>query len=212
MRTTNPTSARGSELEEFGIVIKVWPLDHESMTMRLEDLEPLMTERTKLVCVHHVSNILGGSIRSGTSPGFVHEHGARICVDGVAYAPHRAIDVQDWDVDYYVFSLYKCYGPHIAIMYGKYEHLLPSSTASTITSTARTKSPASSSRATRITSSRYSTEAVVDYLAALGEQRGRGRIGPARSWLSGLRRHRGAGTRVGGADCSRGSTRATTAT
>jgi selenocysteine lyase/cysteine desulfurase len=41
-------------------------------------------------------------------------------VDGVAYAPHRMIDVQDWDVDFYVFSTYKVYGPHQAILYGKY--------------------------------------------------------------------------------------------
>ena len=48
----------------------------------------------------------------------------RICVDGVAYAPHRAIDVQALDVDFYVFSLYKTYGPHLAVMYGRHDHLL----------------------------------------------------------------------------------------
>ena len=47
-----------------------------------------------------------------------------ICVDGVAYAPHRAIDVQALDVDFYVFSLYKTYGPHLAVMYGRHDHLL----------------------------------------------------------------------------------------
>ncbi|WP_281166831.1 aminotransferase class V-fold PLP-dependent enzyme [Paracoccus zeaxanthinifaciens] len=54
---------------------------------------------------------------------FIHDRGARICVDAVAYAPHRLIDVQAWDVDYYVFSLYKAYGPHGALMYGKYDLL-----------------------------------------------------------------------------------------
>ena len=44
-------------------------------------------------------------------------------MDGVAYAPHRAIDVQGWDVDYYVFSLYKTYGPHTAVLYGRYDLL-----------------------------------------------------------------------------------------
>ena len=55
---------------------------------------------------------------------FVHDRGAKVCVDGVAYAPHRAIDVRAWDVDYYVLSLYKVYGPHHALLYGKYAHLL----------------------------------------------------------------------------------------
>ena len=55
---------------------------------------------------------------------FVHAHGARICVDGVAYAPHRAVDVRAWDVDYYALSFYKVYGPHHAVFYGKYDQLL----------------------------------------------------------------------------------------
>lgn len=111
-------------LREFGIVIKFWPVDHDSYTMRLEDLEPLMTPRTRLVCVHHVSNILGRINPIADIARFVHDRGARICVDAVAYAPHRAIDVRAWDVDYYVFSMYKCYGPHTAVMYGKYDLLL----------------------------------------------------------------------------------------
>jgi selenocysteine lyase/cysteine desulfurase len=46
-----------------------------------------------------------------------------ICVDGVAYAPHARIDVRDLDVDFYVFSFYKAYGPHYALLYGKRKHL-----------------------------------------------------------------------------------------
>lgn len=111
-------------LREFGIVIKFWPVHAESYSLRLEDLAPLMTERTRLVCVHHVSNVFGQINPIAEFTRFIHAHGAKICVDAVAYAPHRAIDVQAWDVDYYVFSLYKCYGPHIAILYGKYDLLL----------------------------------------------------------------------------------------
>ena len=54
----------------------------------------------------------------------MHERDALICVDGVAFAPHRLIDVQDLDVDYYVFSFYKTYGPHQAVLYGRRELLL----------------------------------------------------------------------------------------
>ena len=68
----------------------------------------------------------------------VHAGGAKLCVDGVAYAPHRAIDVQALDADYYLFSFYKTYGPHAVMLYGRYE-LCSSSTASTTTSTARRK-------------------------------------------------------------------------
>ncbi|WP_045392114.1 aminotransferase class V-fold PLP-dependent enzyme [Falsirhodobacter sp. alg1] len=112
-----------TRLAEFGVTIKVWPLNAETMDLQLSDLEPLMTDRTRLVCVTHVSNILGQVHPVGDFARFIHDRGALICVDAVAYAPHRLIDVQAWDVDYYVFSLYKAYGPHGAVMYGKYDLL-----------------------------------------------------------------------------------------
>ncbi|MDT8856508.1 aminotransferase class V-fold PLP-dependent enzyme [Paracoccaceae bacterium Fryx2] len=111
-------------LREFGITVKVWPLNHETLALDLEDLGAIMTARTRLVCVTHVSNILGQVQPVADYARFVHDRGARICVDAVAYAPHRAIDVRAWDVDYYVFSLYKTFGPHYAVMYGKHDLLL----------------------------------------------------------------------------------------
>ena len=111
-------------LREFGVEVKVWPLDRSTMRLDLADLEPLMSDRTRMVCVHHVSNILGSINPLREIADFVHARGARLCVDAVAYAPHRAIDVQAFDADYYVFSLYKTYGPHAAVMYGKYNLLL----------------------------------------------------------------------------------------
>ena len=110
-------------LREYGVVIKTWPLNKETYQLNLEDLEPLMSDKTRLVCVTHCSNILGRTNPVADIARFVHEHGAQICVDAVAYAPHRLVDVQAFDVDYYVFSLYKCYGPHTALMYGKYDLL-----------------------------------------------------------------------------------------
>src|ERR1700712_2713825 len=111
-------------LRDAGIVLKFWPLDTTTYTLDIADLGALMSPKTKLVCVTHVSNILGSINPIAEIAAYTHEHGARICVDAVAYAPHRAIDVGEWDVDYYVFSLYKTYGPHYAMMYGKYSHLL----------------------------------------------------------------------------------------
>lgn len=111
-------------LEKRGIVIKEWSIDRESFEINLDDLDRLMTERTRLVAVTHASNILGTINPIKEIARRVHERGAEIVVDAVAYAPHRAVNVKDLDVDYYIFSFYKTYGPHFAVMYGKYEKLL----------------------------------------------------------------------------------------
>jgi cysteine desulfurase family protein (TIGR01976 family) len=112
-------------LEARGVVVKEWKLDRESFTLRAEELEPLLGKRTRLVCFTHVSNLLGAVHPVAELTKLVHAHGAQVCVDGVAYAPHRPLDVAAWDVDYYVFSLYKVFGPHQAALYGKRERLLP---------------------------------------------------------------------------------------
>ena len=111
-------------LEERGIVLKTWSLDPETLTVDLDALDALMSERTRLVAVTHTSNILGTINPVAEIAARVHARGAEIAVDAVAYAPHRAVDVQAWDVDYYVFSFYKTYGPHFAVLYGKYDRLL----------------------------------------------------------------------------------------
>ncbi len=111
-------------LAEHGVEIKAWRLDPHTLELDLAALERLLTPRTKLVCVTHASNVLGTINPIEDIVRLVHGKGAKVCVDGVAYAPHRIIDVSAWDVDYYVFSLYKVYGPHHAVLYGKYEDLL----------------------------------------------------------------------------------------
>lgn len=110
-------------LEQQGIQVKTWRINSETMQLETDDLLALMSNKTRLLCVTHVSNILGtiNPIKQWTA--LVHQHGVQICVDGVAYAPHRSIDVQDWDVDFYVFSTYKTFGPHQAVMYGKQDLL-----------------------------------------------------------------------------------------
>ncbi|AFZ24079.1 cysteine desulfurase family protein, VC1184 subfamily [Cylindrospermum stagnale PCC 7417] len=111
-------------LEQKGIKIKFWQVRPDTLELHLEDLELLMSQRTKLVALTHASNILGTINPIKEIAAFVHQREAMICVDGVAYAPHRLIDVQDLDVDFYVLSFYKVYGPHYALLYGKQEHLL----------------------------------------------------------------------------------------
>ena len=110
-------------LESRGVVVKEWRVDETSWRLELSDLAKLMTNRTRLVCFTHCSNLLGTIQPVAEITRFVHDHGARVCVDGVAYAPHRALHVDAWEVDYYVFSLYKVYGPHMAALYGRPAHL-----------------------------------------------------------------------------------------
>lgn len=158
-------------LRDMGIVIKFWPLDTRTYELDIADLVPLMSEKTKLVCVTHVSNILGAINPVADIARFVHEHGARICVDAVAYAPHRAIDVRAWDVDYYVFSLYKTYGPHYAMMYGKYEHLLELDPLYHFFY-GRDKVPGKLEPGNPNYELAYSLTGIVDYLCEVGEKAG----------------------------------------
>lgn len=158
-------------LQEAGIVLKFWPLNRESYALDLADLEPLMTNRTRLVCVTHVSNILGSINPVRAIADFVHARGARICIDAVAYAPHRAVDVQAIDADYYVFSLYKTYGPHYALMYGKYDHLLELDTLYHYFY-GKDKVPGKLEPGNPNYELAYSTCGIVEYLAELGTRAG----------------------------------------
>jgi cysteine desulfurase family protein (TIGR01976 family) len=112
------------ELQQQGIEVKTWRINPDTLTLELSDLAALLTPRTKLVAFTHTSNVLGtiNPIKQITE--LAHSHGAMVCIDAVGYAAHRLIDVQDWDVDFYIFSFYKVYGPHYAALYGKRDHLL----------------------------------------------------------------------------------------
>lgn len=111
------------DLQAQGIVIRHWTVNTQSHELETAELKKLLSHKTKLVCCTHVSNIYGhiNPIKEWTE--IVHQYGAKICVDGVAYAPHRLPDVQDLDVDYYFFSFYKTFGPHQAVLYGKHQCL-----------------------------------------------------------------------------------------
>lgn len=84
----------------------------------VSDLEKLLTDKTRLVACTHTSNILGSITDIKSIAEAVHKiPGALLCVDAVAYAPHGPIDVQALGVDFYSFSWYKLFGPHIAVLY-----------------------------------------------------------------------------------------------
>lgn len=107
--------------ERVGWKVRHWRIDPDTYGCPIESLDKLFTERTRLVAFPHVSNLLGEIVDVQAITAKVHEAGARVVVDGVAYAPHRAIDVDAWDVDWYAFSSYKVYGPHMATLYGRHD-------------------------------------------------------------------------------------------
>jgi selenocysteine lyase/cysteine desulfurase len=113
-----------SKLEDKGIVLRIWEMPSGAHTPDLDDLQALLGPRTRLVAVTHASNIYGTINPIPQIAKVVHDAGALICVDGVAYAPHRAVDVQALDADFYAFSVYKTYGTHFAALYGRYDALL----------------------------------------------------------------------------------------
>jgi cysteine desulfurase family protein (TIGR01976 family) len=106
-------------LAEFGVKIVEWQIDPASGTLDIEMLDELLTSRTKLVCFTHVSNIVAAINPVAEISRLAHAAGARVVVDGVAYAGHALVDVKAWDVDFYLLSLYKLYGPHLGVLYGK---------------------------------------------------------------------------------------------
>lgn len=110
-------------LRDRGINVRTWACDPVTGRARIEDLEPLLNDNTRLVVMVQVSNLLGAIEDVRAVADRVHAAGARLCVDGVAYAPHRAIDVQALGADWYVYSTYKVYGPHMAALYGTNEAL-----------------------------------------------------------------------------------------
>lgn len=105
--------------ERKGIVIRVIPMD-DSGRLDLEAYERLFSERTRLVCVAHVSNVLGTVNPVKQMAATAHAHGAYMLVDGAQSIPHFKVDVQDLDCDFLTFSGHKIYGPTgIGVLYGR---------------------------------------------------------------------------------------------
>ena len=113
-----------TRLEEAGAVLRIWEVNRETLALELDDLDRLLSPRVKWVAMTHASNILGSVNPVAEVARRVHAAGARLCVDAVAYAPHRLVDVQASGADVYVFSFYKVFGPHYAVMWVQRDLLL----------------------------------------------------------------------------------------
>ncbi len=111
-------------LKQAGAVVKVWEVNRDSLELELADLDRLLSAKTKWLAMTHASNVLGTVNPVAEAARRVHAVGGKLCVDGVAYAPHRLVDVQASGADIYVFSFYKVFGPHFAVLWGRRELLL----------------------------------------------------------------------------------------
>ena len=109
--------------ERQGAVIKWAPVDDDGNFL-LDEFEKLLTPRTRLVAITHMSNMLGTLVPAKEVTRIAHEHGIPVLFDGAQAAVHLDVDVRDIDCDFYAFTGHKLYGPTgIGVLYGKYEHL-----------------------------------------------------------------------------------------
>ena len=111
------------QAQRKGIVVKVIPMSDDGI-LDLEAYEKLFSDRTRLVSVAHVSNVLGTVNPVKQIIETAHSHGVPCLVDGAQSTPHMRIDVQELDCDFFAFSGHKMYGPTgIGVLYGKEKYL-----------------------------------------------------------------------------------------
>jgi cysteine desulfurase family protein (TIGR01976 family) len=103
-------------LASDGIIVKPWPVDRETGSLNISQLDRLLTDRTRLVAFPHASNVVAHINPVTEIVAKAHSAGAITIVDGVAWAPHGFPDVAALGADVYLFSLYKTYGPHQGLM------------------------------------------------------------------------------------------------
>lgn len=112
------------QAQQRGIIVRHLPMTDDGRLVSCDDIAPFLTERTKLVSITHVSNVLGTINPVADIIRVAHERGIPVMVDGAQSAPHMAIDVQNMDCDFYAFSGHKMYGPTgVGVLYGKEEWL-----------------------------------------------------------------------------------------
>jgi len=110
-------------LESLGAKCVWWRMRDDG-TLHAEDLQPLLSERTRLVACTATAHSIGSTVDIAPLSRLAHAAGAEIFVDCVHFGPHGVIDVQAWDCDYLVCSGYKNFSPHMGFLYGRYEALM----------------------------------------------------------------------------------------
>jgi cysteine desulfurase family protein (TIGR01976 family) len=155
------------ELEKTGARIAWWRM-REDHRLHVEDLVPLLSERTRLVACTVVSHALGSRVDVAAAARAAHAVGAELFLDCVHFSPHAPIDVRAWDCDYLVCSGYKAFAPHMGWLWGKYAALerLPTFREEFIPD----KPPHKIEAGTFIYENVAGMAAAVDYLEALGAE------------------------------------------
>ncbi|MGH8249260.1 MAG: aminotransferase class V-fold PLP-dependent enzyme [Steroidobacteraceae bacterium] len=106
-----------SRLEDDGAVVREWKVDPESAELRPADLGKLLGPRTRMVAFTHCSNVVASINPVRELTDMIHVAGALAMVDGVSFCPHGMPDIEALGADFYFFSLYKVYGPHLGAMF-----------------------------------------------------------------------------------------------
>jgi len=104
---------------DHGLTVKWLPFDTDTYEFDTTRLDELLSERTRLVCLNHASNMTGTINDVKTLTEKAHAAGALVYIDSVQYAPHGIIDVQDIGCDFLVCSPYKFFGPHMGVLWGR---------------------------------------------------------------------------------------------
>lgn len=173
-------------LQEKGAIVHVIDVHEQDCMLDLSDLDRYLNPRTKLVAVGYASNAVGTINDVATIVQRAHSVGAIAIVDAVHYAPHGPIDVRSLDCDFLACSVYKFFGPHVGVLYGKREHL-------------ERLTPYKARPAAEVVPSRWETGtqnhegiagaiATIDYLTELGQQIApaptrRGALTNAMTWI-----------------------------
>ena len=110
------------KLERLGARIRWWPVRDDGR-LHVEDLEPVLSSKTRLVACTMASNALGSVLEVVAVAERVHAAGAELLLDAVHFGPHGLFDVQRWDCDYLVCSGYKIFAPHMGFLWGRSEAL-----------------------------------------------------------------------------------------
>jgi len=156
--------------EDKGVTVRWLDFNPEDCTLKLEKLPDLLNEKTRLLAITYASNAVGSISDVAQATKLAHDAGALVYIDSVHYAPHGPIDVQAIDCDFLVCSVYKFFGPHTGVLYGKFD-LLESLTAYKVRP-ASVNSPGKWETGTQSFESLAGVTAAIDYLAAIGGDTG----------------------------------------
>lgn len=156
--------------KEIGVTVRVARLVPETGQIDWEDLEQLVSSRTRLIAIGAASNALGTINDIPRAIKLARSANAKIFVDGVHYVPHQLADVRSWDCDFLAMSAYKFYGPHIGVLYCKSDQLEQIDFPKLVPSP--DSGPERSETGTQNQEGMVGTGAAIDYLASLDNSSG----------------------------------------